>query len=291
MPVTVCVAGDVMLDVLVRTQAPLQPDDDTDALITLSAGGQAANVAAWVTRLGGAARLYGPRCADSVGHLLDGRLVERGIGLYAEPLPGRSGAVVSMVTSGTRTMASDPGDVSWIGPGLAEPAWLAGAGWLHLSGYLLLRAPDPQVLLATGRSAQSLGVALSLDLASAGMILDYGSRRFADLVDRLRPALVLGNEGEWDALGLDPSAYPGVAVVKRGPAGMTVLTSGEPVDFACVPGPVVDVTGAGDALAAGYLVGGPELAIRAAAECVASLGAQPASAMQAVPTRRKPMPS
>jgi sugar/nucleoside kinase (ribokinase family) len=38
---------------------------------------------------------------------------------------------------------------------------------------------------------------------------------------------------------------------------------------------VVDVTGAGDALAAGYLVGGPDLAMETAARCVAHRGAQP----------------
>jgi len=40
-------------------------------------------------------------------------------------------------------------------------------------------------------------------------------------------------------------------------------------------GVVVDATGAGDALAAGFLVGGPELAIETAARCVAKPGAMP----------------
>ena len=38
---------------------------------------------------------------------------------------------------------------------------------------------------------------------------------------------------------------------------------------------VVDSTGAGDALAAGWLLGGPELALEAAARCVAVAGALP----------------
>jgi ribokinase len=41
------------------------------------------------------------------------------------------------------------------------------------------------------------------------------------------------------------------------------------------PAEVVDSTGAGDALAAGFLVGGTELAAEAAARCVAKLGAMP----------------
>jgi sugar/nucleoside kinase (ribokinase family) len=47
-------------------------------------------------------------------------------------------------------------------------------------------------------------------------------------------------------------------------------------DRPAVPGPVVDVTGAGDALAAGFIVGGADLAMEAAARCVAHRGAQPA---------------
>jgi sugar/nucleoside kinase (ribokinase family) len=38
---------------------------------------------------------------------------------------------------------------------------------------------------------------------------------------------------------------------------------------------VVDTTGAGDALAAGYLVGGAELGLEAAARCCAQPGAMP----------------
>ena len=39
--------------------------------------------------------------------------------------------------------------------------------------------------------------------------------------------------------------------------------------------PVVDTTGAGDALAAGYLVGGTEAAMQAAARSVGVIGAMP----------------
>ena len=38
---------------------------------------------------------------------------------------------------------------------------------------------------------------------------------------------------------------------------------------------VVDTTGAGDALAAGWIVGGPDLALAAAARCIQRAGAMP----------------
>jgi sugar/nucleoside kinase (ribokinase family) len=64
---------------------------------------------------------------------------------------------------------------------------------------------------------------------------------------------------------------PPVRVVKRGARGFSVGDE----EVAPAPGEVVDSTGAGDALAAGFLVGGPELAREAAARCVARLGAMP----------------
>lgn len=275
MSATVCVAGDVMLDVLVKTAGPLHADDDTPAVVTLSAGGQGANVAAWVCALGGRAGLYGPRTQDAAGLLVEAQLSARGIRLYAESQVAHTGTVVSWVTAGRRTLASDPGDVAWINDRLAEPSWLAGADWLHLSGYLLLRAPDPAVVTGVARTARQSGARVSVDLASASMIETYGPRAFRALVEALDPAVVFGNEGEWAVIG-GPAGLPRAdAVVKRGCRGATFEVGGVVTSPGIVPGAVVDVTGAGDALAAGYLLGGPEAAMEAAARCISQVGAQP----------------
>lgn len=277
MTVMVCVAGDVMLDVLVSTQGPLSADDDTPAVITVSPGGQGANVAAWVCALGGRAGLYGPRTRDASGQVMDAQLRARGVQLYAEPLDARCGAVVSFVTPGKRTLASDPGELGWIEGGLEDPAWLGGADWLHLSGYLLLRAPDPAVVIRVATAARQLGVRVSVDLSSAAMIKTYGTLAFRSLVRELHPVALFGNESEWDAVGARPEELSAEAVVKRGSLGATFVVGGVQTSQGVAPGSgsVVDVTGAGDALAAGYLLGGPQLAMVAAARCVGQRGAQP----------------
>ena len=59
--------------------------------------------------------------------------------------------------------------------------------------------------------------------------------------------------------------------VKRGARGARFGDEVRPAQ----PAEVVDTTGAGDAFAAGWLVGGPELALAAAARCVAKLGSMP----------------
>jgi sugar/nucleoside kinase (ribokinase family) len=61
-------------------------------------------------------------------------------------------------------------------------------------------------------------------------------------------------------------------ILKRGDAGASFDGEERP---AVQVEEVVDSTGAGDALAAGYIVGGPELALEAAARCVARLGSMP----------------
>jgi len=60
-------------------------------------------------------------------------------------------------------------------------------------------------------------------------------------------------------------------VVKLGPAGVRAGGRVHPA----VPTTPVDSTGAGDAFAAGYLLGGVTLGLRAAARAVATMGAMP----------------
>ena len=85
--------------------------------------------------------------------------------------------------------------------------------------------------------------------------------------------MILANEPEWEIVG---AAYglASTAVVKRGARGARVLGEGGR-ELPAVADGAVDTTGAGDALAAGFIVGGPELAADAAARCVAQVGAMP----------------
>jgi fructokinase len=84
---------------------------------------------------------------------------------------------------------------------------------------------------------------------------------------------VFANEPEWEIVG---AAYglARTAVLKRGARGVLVLGD-ERLELPAREVEVVDATGAGDALAAGFLVGGPQLAVEAAARCVAKLGSMP----------------
>lgn len=270
--------GDVMLDVIVELEQGLTTDDDTPATITFAAGGQAANVATWVAALGGRARIFGPRADSGPGHLVDRVLAERGVEVSGTSV-GHTGSVVSLVHDGVRSMASDPGDLSWLHEVRPGP-WLEGADWLFVSGYALLRTADPQRVVETAEVARTHGTRIAVDLSSAAMVSHFGADAFSSLCRSLRPSVVFATDAEWaTGSGAFGAGGTSVLVLKHGKGGASFVIDGVADDRPPQPGPVVDVTGAGDALAAGFLVGGADLAMQAAARCVAHRGAQPGVAV------------
>ena len=103
--------------------------------------------------------------------------------------------------------------------------------------------------------------------------------RFRELIDTIAPDVLFATEAEWEILGGAYLTAP-TGVIKRGPRGATVVTEDARLDLAPVDADVVDTTGAGDAFAAGFLLGGSleEAARRgldAAARCVATVGSLP----------------
>jgi ribokinase len=266
----VCVLGDLLLDVIVRLDAPLADGDDTTAETRVGAGGQAANVAAWIAELGGEARFVGKRGGDAAGRLLAEDLRGRGVDLVGPVVEGRNGVVVALVgPDGARTMASDRGVSPLLRPEELEMRWFRDCSWLHLSGYSLLRSPIDEAGAKAAGAVRALGGKVSVDLASASLIEAYGAERLLARLRLLQPDVVFANDEEVAVVGEDVPA--GTLVRKRGAEGIVVDGEALPA----VPAEVVDSTGAGDALAAGYIVGGPQLALETAARCVARLGATP----------------
>jgi sugar/nucleoside kinase (ribokinase family) len=261
----ICVLGDAHLDVVVRPDGPVARETDTPARTWVGAGGQAANVAAWISALGGQARLIAARGSDRAAGLVAADLAAHGVEITGPVLDGRTGVVVSLSEQGTaRSMLTDRGVGPRLDAATLDDAWLAGCGRLHLPGYSLASDPVSGAALAAARRIPRL----SVDLSSTALLQEYGPARFRALLAELRPEVVFGTEAEAALIG----DLPGMEmVVKLGARG--VRAGG--TEYPAVPVDAVDPTGAGDAFAAGYLVGGVSLGLSAAARAVATMGAMP----------------
>lgn len=260
----ICALGDLLLDVVVRLEAPIAKDTDTYGRIRVGPGGQAANVAAWVAALGRRSRFVGKRARDPAGRVVAEELVSHGVELCGPEVEIGTGTVVSIATpDGRRTMLSDRGVAPDFRPDELDPAWLEHCEWLYVSGYALVRTPIQETVLA----AAKLAPRVSVDLASTAAIRELGVGRFRELVAALGPELVFANDEEAALVG----SLEAETIVKLGARGCRA----EGREYPAEPVEVVDSTGAGDAFAAGYLLGGPELGLKTAARCVSRLGAMP----------------
>jgi sugar/nucleoside kinase (ribokinase family) len=265
----ICTLGDLLLDVVVRLDGPIAHDTDAYGSTRVGSGGQAANVASWVVALGGRARFLGKRARDPAGRILAEELRGRGVELAGPEVESGTGTVVSVATpDGARTMLSDRGVSVEFAPEELEPGWLDGCEWLHVPGYSLARSP----LLETALAAAAAAPRVSVDLSSTAAIDEAGLARFRETLASLSPRVVFANEAEAELVG---EIEAETVVVKRGARGCVVRSGDGGVELPAVPAEAVDSTGAGDAFAAGFLVGGPELALDAAARCVAKMGATP----------------
>jgi len=90
----ICAIGDLNLDVVVLPRAPLVRDGDTPATIRLCAGGQAANVASWVSALGGRGRLVCARGTDAAAQIAGAELERRGVEVCGPVIDGAGGSTV-----------------------------------------------------------------------------------------------------------------------------------------------------------------------------------------------------
>ncbi len=266
----VCAFGDLTLDVIVQLRDPLASGGDTNAEIHVGPGGQAANVAAWAATLGASSRVIAKRGDDEPGRLALAALETSGVEVLG-PVEGRNGVICSLVSSdGERSMASDRGTAREFREDELDPAWLEGCDHLFISGYALMVEPVRSAAQRAAEIARAQGSAVSVDLATWSAIRDAGPVGLRETVMQLAPDVVFATEREEEIFGGPLSGVQWIS--KRGARGCSFAGDERP---ALPVAQVVDTTGAGDALAAGWIVGGPDLALEAAARCVQRVGAMP----------------
>lgn len=229
------------------------------------AGGSAANTAVGVASLGGRAAFVGKCADDRLGGAFRSSLAAAGVAHETPPGPsepptGRS--VVLVTPDHERSMVTYPGAAATLGADDIDPGIVTAARIVLVEGYLFYAPSCVEALRAVGEAARAAGRALALALSDP-LCVEVNREAMRAFVDDGIDILI-ANEDEakafYGAGGFDEALARArddvpTAVVTRSEKGATIARGGEAVEVPAHPvdPEVVDVTGAGDAFAAGTL--------------------------------------
>jgi len=291
---TVVVVGDVVTDIHVVHSGPIALGSDTPASIRVLGGGSAANTAGWLAVAGSPVELVAVVGRDRAGDDRVAELAEAGVGCVhiRRSDDARTGSIVVLAHGQERSFLTDRAANLLLVPSDVDPS-LAAARHLHLSGYVLLDEASRPAGVHALTAARQRGLSTSVDMASAEPLRRAGPSTVLGwvhgvdlLLANLDEARVLVDEVDPVALARALTAHASHVVVKLGAQGSVWASAGVAVQAPSMAvGSVVDVTGAGDAFAAGalhaWLNGSPPGACLAAgarlgASAVAVAGGRPA---------------
>jgi ribokinase len=283
--------GDLALDVISQLKEPINYGNDTASRISSHPGGQAANVATWITRTHSKAQLVARVGNDPVGFALISDLDKYGVEHMNLMHSGRpTGVVVILVDSnGERTMFPDNGanadlEVSDLPP-------LADVDGVYVSGYALLDFRSREAVLSMIAKIKAAGKPIYFDPTTTGAMKIVSRDEvlsWVKLMDGIllnsEEALYLGDAKDVETAEKNLTAYTPLVVIKLGSRGAMAVYKDTIAKVSAVTTNVVDTTGAGDSFAAGFIpkwleTNDLEAALSAgtalAAKCVATVGARP----------------
>ena len=253
--------GDIVNDIVVVPRTAIRPDTDTASTIRPRPGGSAANTAAWLGSLGSPVDFVGcVGITDLESHTE--QLRAQGVTPHLTAAPGLPTSTIVIVVEGEhRTMLTERGANRALAVKDLTDELLASAAVLHVTGYTLLDGPRAPGLRELIDRAHAAGVTVSVNPGSAGFIADFGPAAFAAGIDgtdilfaNISEAELLSQQTSPERIAHDLGDRHGLAVITQGPDSVLVAERGtKPVTVPVPQARVVDPTGAGDAMAAGFL--------------------------------------
>lgn len=267
---------------------------------TERSGGSAANTIAGLASFGAKAGFVGRIAADQFGGIFHHDI--RSLGVAYDTAPATDGTptarcLILVTPDGERTMNTFLGASVDFAPADLDQDMIGAAKIVYLEGYLFDRDEAKAAFREAARQAKAAGAKVALTLSDAFCV----DRHRADFQALVRDGadIVFANEKEITTLYQVNSFAEAadaalkdceMAVLTRSEAGSVIVAAGDTIVIAADKVPhVVDLTGAGDLYAAGFLYGlthGAPLPVcgrlgsLAAAEAITHIGARPETSLR-----------
>lgn len=258
-------------------------------------GGSAGNTAAGVASLGGRAAYFGKVKADQLGSIFRHDMRAQGVAFDTHPAtdgPATARSFILVTPDSERTMNTYLGACVNFTTADVDRTVVEAAQVTYMEGYLWDRPEAKEAFKLAAMIARAAGRKTSITLSDS-FCVERHRDSFLDLI-RNDIDIVFANETEitslyqtsdFDVAVKAVAADCPIAVVTRSEKGCVVVTGGQVLASPAHPvGKLIDVTGAGDLFAAGFLHGftngktlyeAARLGSLAAAEVISHIGARP----------------
>lgn len=270
-------------------------------------GGSSGNTAAGVASLGGSASFIGKVAADGLGEVFASDMAKLGVHYGVSRLAGGPATATSMILlspSGERTMNTYLGACHQLTPADIKEEEIGAATVTYMEGFLWDPVEAKKAFVTAAHYAHKHERATSFTLSDPFCVNRY-REEFLDLIRSKTIDIVFGNIEELKALYQTTSladAVQGIArdaelaAITMGADGAMVVADGEVVTVPAYPvAQVVDVTGAGDLFASGFLLAyargrdyrtALQAGCLAASEVISHIGARPVADLKALAAER-----
>jgi len=268
-----------------------------------SSGGSAANTIVGVASFGGHAAFIGKVKDDELGRAFAHDIRAARVAFETKPAgegPSTARCYIMVTPDGERTMNTFLGAAQDLKPADIDEAKVASAALIYLEGYLWDPPQAKEAFVKAAAVAHKAGRRVALTLSDAFCVDRYRAE-FLDLIRKGTVDIVFANEHElhslYETADFDTAVKAlrhdaKLAVITRSEKGCVVVTRKTVEAVQAMPiDRVVDVTGAGDLFAAGFLIGlargkdhrtAARLGALAAAEVIQHIGARPAVSLKAL---------